>query len=177
LEGEEIILKRAFLTNLQGGFYVDMEANSAFWYSRFGRGDFATSESSFIISADQLVTGSHTFRDISNLCVMPGMDVSLGALEPFYAFQNHTSYDETGWTSGKFIERYSRMVLVAEIQGTEYFYPVNLLNMVPNHSYDVVYTISRLGSDDPDTFGFVTMHENEVDFEEMENGGEIEIKF
>ena len=174
--GQKNALQDNFLT-LQGSFYLDMKANASLWYSKFGRSDFAATESSFIISGDQLVTGSHTFRDIGDVRVMPGIEMSLEYLHPFYAFPNYTIYDETGWMSGMFTERYTRMVLVAEIKDTEYYYPVNLLNMVPNNSYDVVYTISRLGSDDPDTFGFVTMLENEIDFEEMENGGEVEIKF
>ena len=177
LEGEDIRLKRAYLTNIQGGFYVDMKANATVWYSKFGRYDFLPSETSYITSADDLITGFHSFRDIDDVSVIPGMDASLGDLESFYAFPNHTPNDETGWQSGRFTERYTRMVLVAEIKGTEYYYPVNLLNMVSNHSYDVVYTISRLGSDDPDTFTSVAMQENEIDFEEIEDGGEIEIKF
>jgi len=69
------------------------------------------------------------------------------------------------------------MVLVAEIKGVEYFYPVNLVNMSPNYSYDVVYVISRLGSDDPDTFDFVDVADKTIDFGDMENEVEVEIEF
>ena len=62
-------------------------------------------------------------------------------------------------------------------KGTEYYYPVNLVNLTANFSHDIVYVITRLGSDDPDTFDFVEIQDNTIDFEEMENEGEIEIEF
>lgn len=177
LEGEDIILKYVYLTNLQGAFYLDAFRNTSVWYSKYGRSDFMPTETSYIVSDSQLITGDHTFREMGNFCLNPGLDVEFTSLNPMYALPNHSSEDRTGWQEGQFVERFTRMVLVAEIKGTEYYYPVNLVNMSPNFSYDVSYLISRLGSDDPDTFDFVDIEDKTIDFSEMDNEEEVEIEF
>lgn len=177
MAGEDMILKRAYLTNLQGGFYIDVLRNVPIWYSKCGRVDFLPTDKSYVSAENQVVTGYHSFRDLDNANVAHGTESWLPELEPFYALRNYSSVDRTGWQNGRYSERFTRMVLVAEIKGVEYFYPVNLVNMSPNYSYDVVYVISRLGSDDPDTFDFVDVADKTIDFGDMENEVEVEIEF
>lgn len=64
----------------------------------------------------------------------------------FYSFPNSVTNDVTtsGTAGGKL-----RLVVAARVDGSVYYYPVTLTNVERNKSYDVVLTISGLGSEDP----------------------------
>lgn len=64
----------------------------------------------------------------------------------FYSFPNQRTTDVTtpAGEGGKM-----RLVVVAQVLGQVYYYPVTLSNVERNKSYDVQLTISGLGSDDP----------------------------
>lgn len=64
----------------------------------------------------------------------------------FYSFPNQVESDVTtaGGKGGKM-----RLVVVASVGGTTYYYPVTLTNVERNKCYDVQLTISGLGSEDP----------------------------
>ena len=64
----------------------------------------------------------------------------------FYSFPNSVTTDVTtsGTGGGK-----ARLVVAARVDGTVYYYPVTFDSLERNKSYDVMLTISGLGSEDP----------------------------
>ena len=175
LTGKDMLVKYAYLTNVQGGFVIGFRANSSHWVSKFGRPDKGNvTKDSRITSSDQLLSSGNTFRNISKTVVHNG-DLNFTKPLFMYAFPNYTQSDVTGW-SDKFTERFTRLVLVVEIDGLDYYYPVNLTNMRCNTAYDVSFVITKLGSDDPDTFDFVEMQDATIDFGGMDEGWDIEIE-
>ena len=176
LKGKSMRLKHVYLTNLQGGFYINQPINSYEWYSMAGRPDTSPKDKdSRIASSNQCLTWYTYIR--YGASIQNGDILSLTALasNTFYAFPNYATEDQNGW-SESFTERYTRMVFVIEIDGTDYYYPINLTNMQPNTTYDVNVVITRLGSLDPDTFDFVEMNDVTVDFGGLDDGFDIEIE-
>ena len=174
-EGKSMLFKYAYLTNLQGGFYIDNQINCPIWYSQFGRPDSNKSMNARITSIASLRTWQ-TFTQY-NKEIAHGKRITLPPLASsfLYAFPNYTKFDQTGW-SEVFTERYTRLVAVIEIDGIDYYYPINLVNMQPGMSHDVYIKITKLGSLDPDTFDFVEMNDVIIDFGGLDDGFDIEIE-
>ena len=175
-------VKAVYLTNIQGSVFIDDDRNTDLWYSKFGRPDDSQAEEDRIDSAEGLVTGSHSFRAFDKV-LKNGQTLNMSSSPvKFYAFPNHTELDCSGWME-VFTERQTRMVLAAEIKGVVYYYPVNLVNMRRNTTYDVNFIITRLGSLDPDSFIFVDEEDLDVDkditidFGGFDDGGDITIVF
>lgn len=66
----------------------------------------------------------------------------------FYCYPNSTAQDSDDeiWSP-----RYTRLVIVTEIGGKTYYYPVSIGNIESNHLYDIENVqITRLGSDSPE---------------------------
>ena len=180
--GTPMYLKGVFLTNLQGSVYLENESNTGLWYSKFGRPDRNPTNESRITDAQDLNTGKHSYEGFDGILANNNsLNLSSNPIK-LYAFPNHTEYDDFGW-SEVFTERQTRIVLAAEIKGVVYYYPVNLVNMQRNTTYDVNFVITRLGSLDPDTFIFVDEgdldndHDVTIDFGGFDDGGDITITF
>lgn len=176
--GTDIKLEHVYLTNVQGGFYYTVGKNTDFWYSRFGRPDANAKKTDRITSVNDVKTKEFTYNSLGGVSLSSGRTYTPSTNIVFYAFPNYSLQDRTGWASS-FTERYTRMVLAVKISGGEYYYPVNLLNMQGNTSYDVKFIITRLGSPDPDTFDWATDDEKDVtiDLGDLEDGDDIIIEF
>lgn len=180
--GLPMTVKAVYLTNVQGSVFIPGDRNTDLWYSKFGRPDDSQTEEDRIDNGGGLVTGSQTFCAFDDVLENgQTLDMSSNPVK-FYAFPNHSKHDCSGWMD-TFIERQTRMVLAAEIKGVVYYYPVNLVNLRRNTTYDVSFVITRLGSLDPDSFIFVDEDVLDVDkdvtidFGGFDDGGDITIVF
>lgn len=178
LANSSIKLQHVYLTNIQGGFYYTATKNTSYWYSKFGRPDVNASESARITSASYITTKEFSYKSLLSTTLANGGVYTPTSRILLYAFPNYSTADRNGWTT-TFTERQTRIVLAVQIDGNYYYYPVNLLNMSSNTSYDVKFVITRLGSQDPDTFEWTTDDEKDVtiDFGDLEDGDDIIIEF
>lgn len=179
---KEIYPLRAYLTNVPArcSFKGDVSQESSSWLSKYGRVDGGSSGDLLIDDGNFLYPSLHFYYvDADRVPVsyggrfLPASDFD--AL--FYTFPNPTAVDVNGFSEGEWIPRYTRLVVVVGIDGKDYFYPVNLVGLRRNVSYNVNLNITRLGSLDPDTFEFVNSDDVTIDFGGIEEGGDVSIDF
>jgi len=89
----------------------------------------------------------------------------------FYGYANDTAGDSTDITTWS--ARKTRLVVVAEIQGNTYYYPVTLPSFARNTAYDISLTIKNLGSNDPETKPTTDAIDATITVAPWEDGGKI----
>lgn len=176
LKGKTIQVTSIFLANIQGGFTIG-EQNTEFWYNKFGRND---TNPAHIGDFDTMVPDGTSIWPFSlttgNISIPHGMLWSTrNGSCLLYCFPNYTEVDENGWDS-VFTPRYTRLVLETVIDNVTYYYPVNLVGLRHNRSYDVRFIITRPGSSDPDTFDLVEFEDVFVDFGGIDGDFDIDIE-
>jgi len=168
-----VVLKNAFLSNVVAS--QTLGAVGSGWLNPMGR------------ATENPAVESHVIDGVNHFASAPGLTfkkfgktVAYGsALAPaadFYCYPNPASTDIQGFSSDMG-SRYTRLVLTVELGGQTRYYPINLVNLQRNSSYDVSVTISNLGSGDPDMTmdsGAIT---SEITMSAWDVGNEIPTNF
>ena len=146
-----ITIQRVFLANVVGNQNIGGSASISTWHNKGGRKDGATASS-------QIIDGTNNLAGCPALTYKAGASnavlgtVAVGANHTpsspylFYSYPNSTSTDATAWNASA---AKTRLVVVATISGTTYYYPVTINTPERNKTYTVELTIAGLGSTDP----------------------------
>ena len=142
-----ITLKRAFLSNVVCNQNIGASAAPSEWSNVYGRADVSKTESIIDGSASKAVPEALTYYGWTT-----GGDIAHGAsAEPgrnFYSYPNSNSDAVKSWKASR-TDTATRLVLVAEVNGNEFYYPVAIPASQRNCSYDVSIAITGEGLDDP----------------------------
>lgn len=143
--GSDITIKGAFLSNLNARWEFGSTSPSS-WANKYGRDDNGT-----IVAKNTSYAPELTYKTLDT-SISSGstsdLDVSL------YCYPNDNQTEPAGWSTDTFPGQSTMLVLVTEIGGTTYYYPVNLNKRISgnkiemNHTYDVSLTIKNFGSTD-----------------------------
>ena len=134
-----VVFKYAFLSNVVANQKNDGSATISAWDNLAGR------KGGSIVTASNVDDGELTLY-----CPSSSVNIAVGETEPFgqkfYCYPNSTAEDSFGASaeSGK-----TRLVVVCEVEGKDYYYPVTLDAPQRSTSYDVKLSILGIGSDDP----------------------------
>lgn len=154
--GGAITVKGAFLINAKGTWNLAGSGSASEWVNLGGRtsGNHASTNRGDYIDAAADVNPSayqaHVFH-------ADGSSVARGATKNygtyFYTMPNEVTTDHTGATATPSTGAMTRLVILATVNGTDYWYPVTLFKEGKgperNTAYDVTVTIKATGSDDP----------------------------
>lgn len=127
----DIVIKSLYLSNVAGDRQYLAQDTPSVWLNRLG----AQSDCPALLhsgSLDCSITNGESHTDTHY----------------FYCYPNPVVSDseEEIWCP-----RFTRLVIVAEISGNTYYYPVSIGNILANHSYNIESVkITRLGSDSPE---------------------------
>jgi len=159
-----IKIKYVMLDNVVSNQNVAGNAAISTWSNKMGRNSGAIIDGTTKSEAPESLLGNSTERNIA-----------VGSSDTpnfrFYGYANGTagdSSDITTWSARK-----TRLVVVAEILGNTYYYPVTLPSFVRNSAYDVSLTIRNLGSNDPETKPTTDAIDATITVAPWEEGGEI----
>lgn len=149
-----IVLKRAFLCNVPGNQNLAGNATAQTWLNMEATINH-NSANDVITSAANADVPLLTYKDFGNN-INPGSNVSFGtaaaATKIFYSYPNSLTNDNRGFHS-TFVPTATALMVVAEVRGVEYYYPISLKNgLVANTEYSVSLTISGLGNKSNDPF-------------------------
>ena len=142
-----IILKRAFLSNSVCNQNLAGTAAPSDWSNIYGRSSISNRNSVIDGASFTAVPAGLTYYAWNG-----GQSVAAGSsvspARSFYSYPNPSSDSVTAWKS-TFSETATRLVLVAEVNGNDFYYPVALPGMERNCTYDVSVSITGEGLDDP----------------------------
>lgn len=152
-----IYVKGVFLANALGTWNMAGSGPATEWVNLGGRTaghESSLTRSDFISSESQVNPSSckkQVFRSIEttldNKAVESFPDCCL------YTFPNSVTVDHTGNTASAESGAFTRLVVLATVNGEDWWYPVTLFNggagPLRNSSSDVKLTITGTGSDDP----------------------------
>lgn len=174
LEGKDIDVDCVFLTNLAGCWPITGRVNytPSKWYAKCGRAQGYADNRVYIWADTDTEAGALTCQELWEYL---DWDDYIEPGAALYFFPHYTSTDHCGWAV-PYTARYTRIVVVAEIDGEVYYYPVSITGAQPNKAYTLDLTITRLGSKDPDTFEFCEIQNVVVDisgFDEFDEEFEI----
>ena len=145
------------LANALGSWTLSGDGPATEWVNLGGRTDgreAATERSDFLVALGQVhpaAYGNQVFRSL-------GESIPRGSRKPFsdcclYTFPNSVTTDHTGNAATSASGAMTRLVVLAEVDGQDWWYPVTLFKdgMGPqrNMSYDVRLTLRATGSADP----------------------------
>ena len=152
-----VTVKGVFLANALGSWTLSGDGPATEWVNLGGRTDgreAATERSDFLVALGQVhpaAYGNQVFRSL-------GESIPRGSRKPFsdcclYTFPNSVTTDHTGNAATSASGAMTRLVVLAEVDGQDWWYPVTLFKdgMGPqrNMSYDVRLTLRATGSADP----------------------------
>ena len=134
-----VVFKYAFLSNVVANQKNDGSASISAWDNLAGR------KGGNIVTASNVDDGELTLYSPSSP-VNIAVDETESFGQKFYCYPNSTAEDSFGASaeSGK-----TRLVVVCEVDGKDYYYPVTLDAPQRSTSYDVKLSILGIGSDDP----------------------------
>lgn len=146
-----VTLVRAFLCNVVGNQNVAGTASVSTWYNKNGTNDAGTDKSHTITGS-----GSRTAQLADFTYRTLGESVAVGATQAysttstagkyFYGFRNTNTSVNNGYPN-PFSPTATILMLVVNIKGTEYYYPVALKNgLNPNTDNVVNVTLKGLGN-------------------------------
>lgn len=157
-------IKYVMLDNVVSNQNIAGTAAITNWNNKMGRNSGTKIDGTTRSEAPESLLGNPTERNIST-----GNSDTPGFR--FYGYANGTSDDSTdimNWSARK-----TRLVVVAEIQGAIYYYPVTLPSFARNSAYDISLTIKELGSNDPETKPSTDAVTTTIVVAPWEEGGEI----
>lgn len=164
-----ITVDYVMLTNVVGSYSIGGPAGSL-WHNPCGRKNASPLVAANIIAPPSVTADAAglTFRTA-------GYTLASGAgnttAQRMYAYPNASTLTTEGFSS-PFTTRCTRLVVRAQIDGSTYYYPVNLPALVRNACYDVSLTLIGLGSTDPDIPVHKGMQRVDVEVTPWEDGGE-----
>lgn len=142
-----IVLKRAFLSNVVCNQNLGGTAAPSDWSNMYGRSNVSNQDSVIDGSSFTASPAELTFWGWNGgATIAPGLSIS-PALS-FYSYPDSSSDAVKAWKS-TFTATATRLVIVAEVNGTDFCYPVALPGTVRNCTYDVSVSITGEGLDDP----------------------------
>lgn len=154
--GGAITVKGVFLINGKGTWNLGGTGAASEWINLGGRtsGNHASTGRADYIDAASDVNPSayqgHVFH-ADGSSVARGTTRNYGTY--FYTMPNEVTADHTGATSTPSTGAMSRLVVLATVNGADYWYPVTLFKdgkgPERNTAYDVTVTIKATGSEDP----------------------------
>lgn len=142
-----ITINGVMLTNVVANQTVKGDATAATWYNEYGRPTASVAtEAAIIDGSTYKADGPALTWNGTSSTVAVGATSTLGY--KFYGYANSaTGNDE--W-SATYAPSYSRLVVIATLNGTKSYYPVVLnKNLQRNYTYDITLTITGEGADDP----------------------------
>lgn len=141
-----IRLKRAFLSNVVCNQELSGTSAPSSYSNRYGRSSLSDVDS--IIDGDSYpaVPAALSFKDFSSASVSTGASYSDASW--FYSYPNPAADNVTAWSSS-WTPTATRLVLVANVNGKDWYYPVAVPQSLRNCSYDVNLVITGEGLEDP----------------------------
>ena len=144
-------LLRTFLCNVVGNQNLSGSAAPATWLNQEATSDH---QKTHVIG-----TGSYraqvealTFADLSGESVATGATKSFSPAKSLYAFPNALTTPNNGYNA-TFTPTATVLMVVVEIKGARYYYPVPLKNGIEaNTAYQVDLTLAGLGNTEDDPF-------------------------
>lgn len=146
-----VTINNVFLSNVISSIRLDgtkvADTYSA-WLNPMGRRNESPLVSSHVVDGITYTSTAAdlTFRSISRSLAS---SASYTTVQRMYCYPNPTATDTQGFST-TFSIRYTRLVITATIDGTKYYYPIDIPQPQRNTCYDVDVTLRNLGSDDPD---------------------------
>lgn len=142
-----MILKSAFLSNVVCNQNLSGSAAPSDWSDIYGRSSIANRGSVIDGTLFTAAPAELTYYGWnSGYTVAHGASFSPG--RSFYSYPNPASDAVTAWKS-TFTETATRLVIVAEVNGNDFYYPVALPGTGRNCTYDISVSITGEGLDDP----------------------------
>jgi hypothetical protein len=159
-----IKIKYVMLDNVVSNQNLAGTADITTWSNKMGRNSGTKIDGTIKSEAPESLLANATERNIA----IGGSDTPNF---PFYGYANGTTEDSTDITNWS--ARKTRLVVVAEIQGNTYYYPVTLPSFARNTAYDISLNIRNLGSNDPETKPSTDAIDATITVAPWEDGGEI----
>lgn len=146
-----ITLNYAFLANLPAKVSIGgavKSGTSDIWYNKYGRKSENPLVSGHIIDGSTYLADAPklSFKSYSDTTVALGDSIT--AKKTFYCLPNTQSNGSTSFST-TFQPCCTKAIIAATINGTKYYYAIDMGVLDRNHVYAVYLTISGLGSDDP----------------------------
>lgn len=141
-----LTLKRVFLSNIVCNRNVGGDSAASLWSNKFGRSDISNSSTIIDGSSYKAEPEDLTFADLEENAIAVGN--TSDQLAFLYSYPNPES-DNVKTYTGVWTPTATRLVIVAELDGTDYYYPVALPATKANYSYDVSVSIYGKGLSDP----------------------------
>lgn len=143
-----IRLKRAFLCNAVGNQNIAANASASVWHNMDGTKNHSSAADAILSSSDSdcpVLLYKDLGEDLTNGSTKNYI-VDGKASKTFYAYPNSMTNASAGF-SNPFSPSASALMVVVEIKGSEYYYPVTLKNgMQANTESSVSLTILGLGN-------------------------------
>lgn len=156
-DGGAVTVKGVFLVNALGSWNLAGSGTASEWVNLGGRTagrPAATERSDFLFAAGQVHPAAYraqVFRSESQ-------GIARGTRQTFddcclYTFPNAVTSDNTGNTATESAGAFTRLVVLASVDGADWWYPVTLFKdgkgPQRNTTYDVKLTLRATGSTDP----------------------------
>lgn len=144
-------LQRAFLCNVVGNQNLGGSAAPDTWLNQEATSDH---QKSHVIGTGgyQAQVPQLTCTDLSGESVATGVTKSFSPVKSFYAFPNALQTPNNGFNS-TFTPTATVLMVVVQIKGADYYYPVPLKNGIEaNTAYQVDLTLAGLGNTEDDPF-------------------------
>lgn len=133
LKTADVKLKAVYLINLVGEkYFSSSEQKSGVWYNKM---------------SPEIVAKDIVYDDCEDVQLTNGIDYTTQHRFYFYPNSNHTDSSETEWS-----ERATKCVVELSVDDVTYYYPMALtFTATSNYDYLLNLTITRLGSDSPNS--------------------------
>jgi len=146
----DLSIKRVFLSNVATSTTLAGIDSEPTWANQYGRSDVSDAMSTISSDAPTSTTGYLFDRINTSITVHAGKSYEGNDLN-LYAYANDCAAftDHSGSTTWE--EQATCLVLVCEVYGKDYYYPINLGAIEANKPLSVYLDIKSLGSKNPAT--------------------------
>ena len=160
LQDKEILLRGAVVCNAVANRALAGAAPEGEWLNREGTRSheagqvIGATHPAYLPDAEEtealLLAGDAAASGLSasyQQTIQPGETCALGSFSSFYAFPNANTEPNSGWHD-EFLETATVLLVIADIDGRRYWYPVPLtFGLAENRSYRVDLVVNGLGND------------------------------
>lgn len=141
-----IRLKRAYLSNVVCNQDLTGAAVPSSYSNRYGRSSLSDKNSLIDGDSYAAVPADLTFKDFSSASVSTGASYTDASW--YYSYPNPAEDSVKEWSSS-WTPTATRLVLVATVNGKDWYYPVAVPQSLRNCSYDVSLVITGEGLEEP----------------------------